>query len=148
MHEFSPKLLTNVSIWIIVSPYWSWKASWRWRMPPGWFSPPAECRDLLQNPPELGLMMAAASVSIPVGGPTYPRRGPGLGRAWGWCDRPVAPFRLRLGSLCCHDKYKTSGFCPVCFREYFLCRISETKNSKKQELALWHLVNRLVPENA
>ena len=34
------------------------------------------------------------------------------------------------------------------FREYFLTRISETKNSRKQELALRHLVNRLVPENA
>ena len=27
----------------------------------GIFSPPAECRDLLQNPPELGLTMVAAS---------------------------------------------------------------------------------------
>ena len=40
------------------------------------------------------------------------------------------------------------GFCFVQFREYFLCSFSETKNSRKQELALWHLVNRLVPENA
>ena len=35
----------------------------------------------------------------------------------------------------------------VQFREYFVTRISETKNSRKQELALRHLVNRLVPEN-
>ena len=46
------------------------------------------------------------------------------------------------------NKYMISGFCPVQFQEYFLCRISETKNSKKQELVLWHLVNMLVPKNA
>ena len=39
------------------------------------------------------------------------------------------------------------GFCPVQFREYFLCRFSETKNSKKQEAGTRHLVNRLVQEN-
>jgi hypothetical protein len=29
-----------------------------------------------------------------------------------------------------------------------IVKISETKNSRKQQLALRHLVNRLVPENA
>jgi hypothetical protein len=36
------------------------------------------------------------------------------------------------------------GFHFVQFREYFLCNFSEIQ---KQELTLWHLVNRLVPEN-
>jgi hypothetical protein len=40
------------------------------------------------------------------------------------------------------------GFRFVQLREYFLCNFSEIQNSRKQELALWHLVNRLVPENA
>ena len=40
------------------------------------------------------------------------------------------------------------GFCPVQFREYFLCRFSETKNSRKQKTGTGHLVNRLVRENA
>ena len=33
------------------------------------------------------------------------------------------------------------------FQEYFLNRFSETKTAENRELALWHLVNRLVPEN-
>ena len=81
-------------------------------------------------------------------GHTMPRSGPGLGRAWHRCGGPAARLWLSFGLLCCHGKVMTSGFCPVQFREYFLCRISETKNSRKQELALRHLVNRLVPENA
>ena len=36
----------------------------------------------------------------------------------------------------------------VRFQGYFLSRISETKKAENRELALWHLVNRLVPENA
>jgi hypothetical protein len=40
-------------------------------------------------------------------------------------------------------------FCFVQFQEYFLCNFSETqKQQKNRELALWHLVNRLVLENA
>ena len=76
------------------------------------------------------------------------RRGQGWGRAPLWCGRLVAPLRLLFGVLEDSVENKTVGFCFVQFREYFLCRISETKNSRKQELALRHLVNRLVPENA
>jgi hypothetical protein len=60
----------------------------------------------------------------------------------------VAPLRNPSGLLEAPRKNKTLGVDFVQFREYFLCRISETKNSRKQELALRHLVNRLVPENA
>ena len=76
------------------------------------------------------------------------RRGQGWGRAPLGCGRLVAPLRLLFGLLEGSVENKTVGFCFVQFREYFLCRISETKNSRKQELALRHLVNRLVPENA
>ena len=34
------------------------------------------------------------------------------------------------------------------FDDIFRVGFSETKNSRNTELALWHLVNRLVPENA
>src|SRR4051812_48222023 len=40
------------------------------------------------------------------------------------------------------------GFVP-CNSENISCRtFLKYKNSRKQELALWHLVNRLVPESA
>ena len=65
-----------------------------------------------------------------------------------WCGAPLAPLRHFSGSL--GPPRQNIYFClrGVQFREYFLCRISETKNSRKQELVLQHLVNRLVPENA
>ena len=71
-----------------------------------------------------------------------------LGRTASWCRRLVAPLRILFGLLESPWKNKTLGFCFVQFREYFLCRISETKNSRKQQLALRQLVNRLVSENA
>ena len=71
-----------------------------------------------------------------------------LGRASLVCRRPVAPLRLSLGLLEASWQNRPLGVDFVQFREYFLTRISETKNSRKQQLALQHLVNRLVPENA
>ena len=53
---------------------------------------------------------------------------------------------LRTPCMC--QKNRDFGFCFVQFREYFQNNFSETKNSRKQELTLWHLVNMLVPENA
>jgi hypothetical protein len=60
-------------------------------------------------------------------------RDQGLGHAPLWCAWPLGPLRLIFG-----------------LREYFLCNFFETQKQKKKnrELALWHLVNRLVPENA
>jgi hypothetical protein len=81
------------------------------------------------------------------GGPTMPRRGQG-GPRLGVVRPPRCPSSGALRSSCCPRTSKVLGFCPVRFREYFPCRISETKNSRKQQLALRHLVNRLVPENA
>ena len=47
------------------------------------------------------------------------------------CGCLGACLRLSLGLLFRHGKNRNVGFCPVQFREYFLCRISETKNSRK-----------------
>jgi hypothetical protein len=76
-------------------------------------------------------------VAQPGGGPRYPmvRLPPGCSSSLLWTP-----------SLC--QVNRSFGFCFVQFREYFLCNFSKTQNSRKQELALWHLVNRLVPENA
>ena len=84
----------------------------------------------------------------PQGAHTIPRCGPALGRAHVGCGHLGARLRLPLGLLFWHSKNRNFCLFHVQFREYFLCRISETKNSRKQELALWHLVNMLVPKNA
>jgi hypothetical protein len=90
-----------------------------------------------------------AASEVGQGGLTTRGRGPALGCATLWCGRLVAPLRLLFGSLEASVNIWTSGFCFVQFREYFLCNFSETqKQQKNRELALWHLVNRLVPENA
>ena len=76
------------------------------------------------------------------------RRGQGWGRAAYPPGHLVAPLRWLFGLLEASWQNRTLGVDFVQFREYFLTRISETKNSRKQQLALRHLVNRLVPENA
>jgi hypothetical protein len=61
----------------------------------------------------------------------------------------VAPLCLIFGSLEASVKFWATGFGFAQFREYFLCNFSETqKTAENKELALWHLVNRLVPEIA
>jgi hypothetical protein len=61
----------------------------------------------------------------------------------------MAPLRLLFELLEASINFWMFGFCIVQFREYFLCNFSETqKKAEDRELALWHLVNRLVPENA
>ena len=39
------------------------------------------------------------------------------------------------------------GFCPVQFREYSFSDFLEPKTAENRQLALRHLVNRLIPEN-
>ena len=70
------------------------------------------------------------------------------GRAALGFGHPVAPLHFVFGLLEASWQNRTLGVDFVQFREYFVTRISETKNSRKQQLALRHLVNRLVPENA
>ena len=81
-------------------------------------------------------------------GQTLGGRGPPLGRARVWCGGPVPPLWSLSCVLDASGDSKIFGVDFVRFREYFVTRISETKNSRKQQLALRHLVNRLVPENA
>jgi hypothetical protein len=138
-----------------------------------WFPSPAGCREELLDPPDLGWMTAAAwsmfrgkvfgpfrvfsikgiyrrngdvrrwtrgphhLVARPGGGPRHPmvRLPPGCSPSLLW-----APSSWQVN--------RNFDFRFVQFWKYFLCNFSETQNSKKQELALWHLVNRLVPENA
>jgi hypothetical protein len=75
-------------------------------------------------------------------------RGQGGTRATTWCGCLLAPLHLCFGLRLRVGKNRKFGFRFVQFQEYFLCNFSEYKNSRKQELALWHLVNRVVPENA
>ena len=82
------------------------------------------------------------------GAHTMPRRGHGVARAGLWCGRPVAPLRLSFGLRGCFSKIGTSAFVSSNSENISRTTFLKYKNSRKQELALWHLVNRLVPENA
>jgi hypothetical protein len=82
------------------------------------------------------------------GGLTMGGRGQGLGRAPLWCGQPLAPlhviFSLREASV------KIGGLAFVLFNSKNISYITflKHKTAENGELALWHLVNRLVPENA
>jgi hypothetical protein len=90
-----------------------------------------------------------AASEVDQGGLTHRGRGQGLDRAALLCGQPVAPLRLLFGLLEASVNYWMFGFCFVQFQEFFLCNYSRnTKTAENMELALWHLVNRLVPENA
>ena len=83
-----------------------------------------------------------------LGGPHYRGARPPLGRAGLGFGGPVPPLWRFSCVLDASGQNRNLGVDFVQFREYFFTRISETKNSRKQQLALRHLVNRLVPENA
>jgi hypothetical protein len=58
-----------------------------------------------------------------------------------------APALLQTSSRV--RKNRRFRLCFIQFREYFMYNFSETqKTAENRELTLWHLVNRLVPENA
>jgi hypothetical protein len=72
---------------------------------------------------------------------------------WG----PVPPYGVpspwtssvsALDSVFVSGKTGTSAFVSSNFENISYITFLKYKNSRKQELALWHLVNRLVPENA
>ncbi|KAK1628023.1 hypothetical protein QYE76_002338 [Lolium multiflorum] len=84
--------------------------------------------------------MAAVSMEKPSGGTSPLRQGAGT-------ETPVpqilaSRWRRLSGVLDASGQNRNLGVDFVQFREYFVTRISETKNSSKQELALRHLVNR------
>ena len=69
------------------------------------------------------------------------------GRAAIWCC-PLAPLQVSFGLRVRDSKIGTSGFVSSNSENISRTTFLKYKNSRKQELALWHLVNRLVPENA
>jgi hypothetical protein len=64
------------------------------------------------------------------------------------CGRLPALLCLPFGLRVCDSKIGTSGFVSSNSENIFCTTFLKYKNNIKQELALWHLVNRLVPENA
>jgi hypothetical protein len=65
-----------------------------------------------------------------------------------WCGGALAPLRLSFGLRLVSGKIGGSTFVSSNSENISCATFLKHKNSKKQELALWHLVNRLVPKNA
>jgi hypothetical protein len=85
------------------------------------------------------------------GGPgrlTHWWRGPGVGRATLGCGRLLAPLRLIFGLREASVKIEGLAFVSSNFENISYVAFLKHKNNKNRELALWHLVNRLVLENA
>ena len=89
----------------------------------------------------------ARSVGVQ-GAHTIGWRGQGWAHAATWCGHPGAPLRLSFGLRVRDIKIGTSGFVSSNSENISRTIFLKYKNGRKQELALWHLVNRLVPENA
>jgi hypothetical protein len=62
-----------------------------------------------------------------------------------WCGHLPAHLRLPFGLRLRDSKIGTLGFVSSNSENIFCTTFLKYKNSIKQELALWHLVNRLVP---
>jgi hypothetical protein len=75
-------------------------------------------------------------------------RGQGVTRATLWCGCLLDLLRLCFGLRLRVSKIGTSGFVSSNSENISYITFQKYKNSRKQELALWHIVNRLVPENA
>jgi hypothetical protein len=75
-------------------------------------------------------------------------RGQGVGRGTPWCGRLLALLCLSFGLHLRVSKIGTLSFVSSNSKNISCITFLKYKNSRKQELALWHLVNRLVPENA
>jgi hypothetical protein len=73
---------------------------------------------------------------------------PGCTRATRWCGHLLALLHLCFGLRLVLGKIGTLGFVSSNSENIFYVTFLKHKNSRKQELAPWHLVNRLVPENA
>jgi hypothetical protein len=85
------------------------------------------------------------------GGPgahTRPRRGQAVARSMGWPGRLLAPLCLSFGLCHASAKIGTLAFVSSNYENISRVAFLKHKNSRKQGLALWHLVSRLVLENA
>jgi hypothetical protein len=74
--------------------------------------------------------------------------GQGLGRATLWCGWPLAPLHLIFGLRDTSEKIEGLTFVSSNSENIFCVAFLKHKNSRNRELELWHLVSRLVPENA
>jgi hypothetical protein len=77
---------------------------------------------------------------------TTGRRGQG-GCAIPWCGRLLALLHLSFGPRLRVSKIGTLAFVSSNSENISCITFLKYKNSRKQELALWHLVNKLVSEN-
>jgi hypothetical protein len=75
-------------------------------------------------------------------------RGLGVARATTRCGRPLVRLQLSFGLRLCVRQLETSAFVSSNSENISCVTFLKHKNSRKQELALWHLVNRLGPKNA
>jgi hypothetical protein len=81
-------------------------------------------------------------------GPHHSWRGLGLAHAMAWCGHPLALLRLYFGLYLVSGKIGTSAFVSSNSENISCATFGNTKTAENRELALWHLVNRLVLENA
>jgi hypothetical protein len=72
----------------------------------------------------------------------------GVGRTTLGCGWIHAPLRLIFEIHDASGKIEGLAFVSSNSENISCAAFLKHKNSRKQELALWHLVNRLVPENA
>jgi hypothetical protein len=82
------------------------------------------------------------------GGHTKAWRGQGAPAPPGGVATSVPSSFSALDSIFVSGKIGTSGFVSSNSENISCITFLKNKNSEKQELVLWHLVNRLVPENA
>jgi hypothetical protein len=82
------------------------------------------------------------------GGHTTWWRSQGLGRATLWCAWSLVPLHLIFGLRLVSGKIGTLAFVSSNSENISCVAFLKYKNSRNKELALWHLVNRLVLENA
>jgi hypothetical protein len=83
-----------------------------------------------------------------IGGHTTWWRGQGLGHVTLWCAWPLVPLRLIFRLCLVSGKIGILAFVLSNSENISVVAFLKHKNSRNRELALWHLVNRLVPENA
>jgi hypothetical protein len=83
-----------------------------------------------------------------LGGHTPWWRNLGVAHATTGCGWPLVRLLLSFGLRLCVRKLGTSAFVSSNSENISYVTFLKHENSKKQGLALWHLVNRLVLENA
>jgi hypothetical protein len=81
-------------------------------------------------------------------GPHHLVAQPGGSHATTWCGCLLSLLRLCFGLRLRDSKIGTSGFVSSNSENISCVTFLKHQNSRKQELTLWHLVNRLVLESA